>query len=171
MSAWLSSAPPTTMPEVYVGCGSNVEPESNLRWAIAEMRQRFGRLVCSTAFRSPAHGFDGPDFLNLVVAFDSDAGPDAVEAALSSLEAERGRGGVDRGGSRTLDLDLLLYGQRVDAARRLPRVDILSYPFVLAPMAEIAPSLVHPVTGLGMATAWRQHSAGRDSLTAIGRLC
>ncbi len=159
------------MPEVYVGCGSNIEPESNLRWAIAEMRKRFGRLVCSTAFRSPAHGFDGPDFLNLVVAFDSDAGPDGVEAVLSSLEAERGRGGADRGGSRTLDLDLLLYGQRVDAARRLPRADILSYPFVLAPLAEIAPALVHPVTGLGMATAWHQQAEDGSSLTAVGQFC
>jgi 2-amino-4-hydroxy-6-hydroxymethyldihydropteridine diphosphokinase len=164
------------MPVVYVGCGSNIEPDSNLRWAIAEMRKRFGEIVCSTAYRSPAFGFTGPDFLNLVVAFESEAGPDAVEAVLSALENARGRADVERGGSRTLDLDLLLYGQRVDASRRLPRADILEYSFVLAPMAEIAPTLAHPVTGCSMQSAWQSRAADRveaesPSLTAIGSLC
>ena len=142
------------MPDVFVGLGSNIEPETNLRWAIEQLTQRFGDIVCSHAYQSPAFGFEGPDFLNLVAGFDTDTGVDDVEAILSALENSRGRDASDRSGSRTLDLDLLLYGQRVDARRRLPRVDVLSYAFVLGPLAEIAPGLRHPVTGETMRSAW-----------------
>jgi 2-amino-4-hydroxy-6-hydroxymethyldihydropteridine diphosphokinase len=47
------------MPEVFVGLGSNIEPEANLRWALVELGQRFGRLECSRVYRSPALGFEG----------------------------------------------------------------------------------------------------------------
>jgi 2-amino-4-hydroxy-6-hydroxymethyldihydropteridine diphosphokinase len=154
------------MPEVLVGCGSNIEPARNLRWALDELEGRFGRLLCSGVYRSPAFGFSGPDFLNLVVGFRAGPDADAVETALSELENLRGRGSNDRCGSRTLDLDLLLFGQRVDPGRRLPRVDVLCYPFVLAPLAEIAPALVHPVTGQTIGEAWRNRQ-DRGSLTRL----
>ena len=129
------------MTEVFVGLGSNIEPEKHLRWALAELGHHFGKLDVSGVYRSPAFGFDGPDFLNMVVRFDTGADADAVEAVLSSLENECGRDDGARNGSRTLDLDLLLFGERIDAGRRLPRRDILIYPFVLAPLAELAPDL------------------------------
>lgn len=170
MSAWSSSARATTMPEVFVGCGSNIEPELNLRWALGEIGRRFGGLRSSSVYRSPAHGFAGPDFLNLVVAFLGGPSADAVEAVLSELENERGRGGARRSGSRTLDLDLLTYGARIDADRRLPRGDILKYPFVLAPFAEIAPAYIHPVTGITLARAWESLAPSAPSLIRIGVL-
>jgi len=154
------------MPDVFVGLGSNIAPEENLRWALGALRQHFGPLRTSSVYRSPAFGFAGPDFLNMVAAFDTSTGPDAVEAVLSTLENERGRNPSDRSGSRTLDLDLLLYGARVDAPRRLPRADVLRYPFVLAPLAEMAPGLVHPVTGIPILAAWRE-IAGRCHDLAI----
>lgn len=158
------------MPEVYVGCGSNIDARSNLRWAIRELNLKFGHLRCSAVYLSPAFGFDGPDFLNMVVAFETQADADSVEAVLSELENARGRGDGDRSGSRTLDLDLLLLGDRVDAARRLPRDDILRYPFVLAPLAELSPALVHPVTGVVIATAWDECANGEVALTDVGTL-
>lgn len=158
------------MPEVFVGCGSNLAPEDNLRRALTALEREFGQLTVSGVYESPAYGFDGPDFLNLVVGFTSAAGADAIEAVLSRLENDGGRGAA-RSGSRTLDLDLLLYGCRVDAARRLPRADILRYPFVLAPLAEIAPELVHPLTGQRMAAAWADGlTAGLVTMTRRGRL-
>lgn len=153
MSASSSSALPPTMPEVFVGLGSNIEPGRNLRWALTALERHFGTLLCSGVYRSPAYGFAGPEFLNMVVGFDTALDVDAVEAVLSELENARGRDPADRSGSRTLDLDLLLAGGRVDPLRRLPRADVLRYPFVLAPLAEIAPDLVHPVTGIAMAQA------------------
>lgn len=158
------------MPEVYVGLGSNIEPESNLRWAVAELGRRYRGLVCSQVYRSPAFGFAGPDFLNMVVGFDTNRSADEVEAWLSELENRRGRDRRARSGSRTLDLDLLLLGQRVDAARRLPRVDVLEYPFVLAPLAEIAPALKHPVTGVTVAAAWAAVRDRHAELTLLGML-
>jgi 2-amino-4-hydroxy-6-hydroxymethyldihydropteridine diphosphokinase len=158
------------MPEVFVGLGSNVEPEANLRWALGELEKCFGSLRRSNVYRSPAFGFEGPDFLNMVVGFDTASKVDTVEATLSELENARGRNRAERTGSRTLDLDLLLYGQRVDAARRLPRADVLRYPFVLAPLAELAPKLAHPVTGVLIGDAWREASRDVRTLTLEGEL-
>lgn len=148
------------MPEVFIGLGSNVEPEPHLASAIIELRHAFGALRCSSLYRSPAFGFVGDDFLNLVAAFDSDVGPDRVDAILSSIEYSGGRTrGPVRFAPRTLDLDLLMYGRCVDAPRRLPRDDVLFYPFVLAPLVEIAPALRHPVTGEALERAWQRLAA------------
>jgi len=170
MSASSSSATRPTMPEIFVGLGSNIEPEANLRAALAALRLQFGELRCSSVYRSPAFGFVGPEFLNMVVGLSVDIGVDALEVALSELENARGRDAGKRSGSRTIDLDLLLYGERVDALRRLPRADVLEYPFVLAPLAEIAPGLVHPVTGIPLQQAWNGRVGRVDDLRRIGSL-
>ena len=142
------------MPDrVFIGIGSNIEPEENLRWALDELEKSFGALERSAVYQSEAFGFEGPDFLNMVVGFTTGRSADAVESVLSGLEEERGRDRRGRSGSRSLDLDLLLFGQRVDAGRRLPRADVLRYSFVLVPLADIAPELMHPVTGISIADA------------------
>ena len=156
------------MPDVFVGVGSNIEPERHLRWALEKLEQHFGALKRSEIYRSPAYGFDGPDFLNMVVAFESDAHVDDVENVLSKLENECGRPSGERSGSRTLDLDLLLFGDRVDATRRLPRTDILIYPFVLKPLNDLAPERVHPVTGRTMRSAWDDVGNRADDLVRLG---
>jgi 2-amino-4-hydroxy-6-hydroxymethyldihydropteridine diphosphokinase len=158
------------MPEVFVGLGSNIEPTTNLRWVLRELGAHFGPLRCSSVYRSPAFGFEGPDFLNMVVGFDVETEVEAVEATLSGLENARGRSRAGRTGSRSIDLDLLTFGQRVDAASRLPREDVLRYPFVLAPLAELAPRLRHPVTGEAVADAWDRRSGSVRTLTLVGEL-
>ena len=159
------------MVEVFVGFGSNIRPRHHLRTAVSQLTRRFGPLRCSQVFRSPAYGFSGPDFLNLVAAFQSESSPREIDAVLSEVEdtAGRGRGGA-RTGSRTIDLDLLLYGARVDPGERLPRADVLLYPFVLAPLAELAPDMPHPVTGITFAGAWGDLTATRPALRAYGVL-
>lgn len=159
------------MAEVYVGFGSNVEPQRHLRQAIEDLSRHFGALRCSSVYRSPAYGFSGDDFLNLVGTFSSTAGPQEIEAMLSETEYAGGRArGPVRFAPRTLDLDLLMYGQCIDAQRRLPREDVLFYPFVLAPLAEIAPELHHPLTGVALGDAWRamQAAEGGGVLRRIG---
>ena len=157
------------MPEVYVGLGSNVEPERHLVEAVAALRERFGELSCSRVYQSPSFGFSGADFLNMVAAFASPFTPAEIESVLSAVEHSGGRSqGAARSGSRTLDLDLLLYGARVDAAQRLPRGDVLEYPFVLAPLFELAPRLVHPVTGEVIGEAWRAMAGGGPRLACRG---
>ncbi len=161
------------MVDVYVGVGSNIEPQANIRRACALLSGQFGALRLSSVFRSAPVGFSGADFLNLVIAFDSDAGADGVESVLSRIERASGRsrdgdGDGDGSPSRTLDLDLLLYGRSVDAARRLPRADVLCYGFVLAPLARLAPGLTHPLTGQRIADVWRRCEATLPPLTDIG---
>ena len=163
-----SSARPKTMTDAYVGFGSNLDPESNLREALAGLSKVQDKLCISQIYRSPAYGFTGADFLNLVISFEWHAGPEALKAELSAVERAGGRRDSQREGSRTLDLDLLLYGLRVDAMLRLPRDDVLDYPFVLAPLNDLAANLVHPVTGTTVADAWRTMLKSGPQLTCLG---
>jgi 2-amino-4-hydroxy-6-hydroxymethyldihydropteridine diphosphokinase len=157
-----------TTVDVYVGVGSNIEPATYLRRALESLRGRFPGLRASSVFRSPAWGFSGDDFLNMVVTFPSAAGAVDVERILSATEDQGGRERkAGRFNARTLDLDLLLYGQRVDPALRLPREDVLRYPFVLAPLAELAGSLTHPVTGVRVAVAWARMAAGNPAVVRV----
>jgi 2-amino-4-hydroxy-6-hydroxymethyldihydropteridine diphosphokinase len=161
------------MHEVFVGIGSNLEPEENIRQAFVALSERFGLIRKSPIYRSAPWGFDGPDFLNLVVSFQCAEGFRDVEAVLSRIERAGGRDPRSRAGSRTLDLDLLLYGQAVDAGERLPRDDVLRYPFVLRPLKDLAPSLRHPVTGQAMADAWagmRGALSERQALVSCSRV-
>lgn len=157
------------MVRVYVSIGSNVEREHHIRAAVAALRARFGPLVLSRVYETEAVGFNGPRFYNLVVGFDTDASLETVAAALREIEHAGGRRrDTERFGSRTLDLDLLLYGERVEdrPGLRLPRPDIDRYPFVLGPLAEIAAERRHPVSGETYGTLW-QRREGAESLTPV----
>jgi 2-amino-4-hydroxy-6-hydroxymethyldihydropteridine diphosphokinase len=159
------------MATVYVGLGSNIDPEDNLHLAIRELRERFGELEVSAVYRSAAVGFEGPDFLNLVASFESDISPQAI---CDEIEAIHNRAKRDPHGgkweSRPLDIDLLLYNDLVMDERpvRIPREDVLEYSFVLRPLAELAPDLVHPVTGRTMLEHWQEFDASRHSLEVVG---
>jgi len=157
------------MPEVFVGIGSNIEPESHIRKAVGLLRARFGRLRLSPVYRNPAVGFVGEDFLNLVVAFESRTSVNEVRTALDKIEAACGRvRGSPRFAPRTLDLDLLMLGDLVTQAPvRLPRPEILKYAFVLKPLADLSASLRHPLTGRSMAEHWRDFEAASQQLVAV----
>lgn len=146
------------MSEVFVGLGSNVEPESHIRSALDRLRDRFGPLTVSPVYRNPAVGFDGDDFLNLVVGFDTDRSVGDVALALAEIEAEHGRARDDaKFAPRTLDLDLLVYGDIVSGAGErpvLPREEILDRAFVLKPLADIYPEGLHPAAGASFRELW-----------------
>ena len=69
--------------------------------------------------------------------------------------------------SRTLDLDLLLYGDLIRNRLKLPRDDIEKYDFVLTPLAEVAPELKHPVTGLTMSEIWDDFAADTHAMQKV----
>lgn len=156
---------------VYLGLGSNILPEENLSLGVRELRRHYGELQVSSVYRSTAVGFEGDDFLNLVVGFRSDDSPVQICAEIERLHDLAGR---DRGGgkwsSRQLDIDLLLYDDRVidDSPVRVPRSDILKYSFVLRPLAEMAPDLVHPVTGKTMLQHWQDFESDSQPLELVG---
>ena len=140
---------------VFVSAGSNIDPRANLETACGALRQHYGGLDLSPLYQSSAEGFSGPDFLNLVAGFETSESPGEIRQRLAKLEAQAGR---DRSGgkfsSRTLDLDLLLYGGTVDASLKLPHPDINRYAFVLRPLTDLAPNLRHPVTNDSLQTLW-----------------
>ncbi len=156
--------------DIYVSAGSNVDPERNLRSACRELVRRFGPVEASTVYRNPPVGFEGDDFLNFVLRFRSAEPAESILAELERLHAVAGR---VRGPKpfTPLDLDLLLYGDAVrSGVVRVPREDILRYAFVLAPLAELAPDLRHPVTGETMADLWRAFDKQRLRLTVVPEL-
>jgi 2-amino-4-hydroxy-6-hydroxymethyldihydropteridine diphosphokinase len=138
----------------YLSLGSNIEPERHLRAAIGELRARFGDVLVSPAYRSAAVGFDGPDFVNLAVAIDTDLDPLVLDAWLHALEDRHGRRrDVPRYASRTLDVDIVLFDDLVldgPGHLRIPRPE-LREPFVLKPLADIAPDVRDPVGGSTLA--------------------
>ena len=124
------------MPEVYVAAGSNVEPEKNLARALDEIEQAFGELAISPAYRNPAVGFAGEDFINLVVGFRTDDAPAQVKGQLERIELSCGRArNAPKWAPRTMDLDILMYDQRVSdvPGLLLPRPDLLRRAFMLKP--------------------------------------
>lgn len=149
------------MPRVYLSLGSNVDPEDNLRLGVAALQSRYGCPELSPVYRSKAVGFDGDDFLNLVASVDT---ADSIEAIAEHIETIHRLAGRDRSparySSRTLDIDLLTWGDAVLDGEPLvlPRDDILRYAFVLKPLTDIAADDRHPVTGRTYASHWEEMS-------------
>ena len=145
--------------ETYLSLGSNVDAETNLRSAVASLRERFGEVLVSPVYRTRAVGFDGPDFLNAVARIDCDTDPFALHRWLHKLEEQHGRDSRDADYSnRPLDIDIVYFGSLVldVGALQLPRPE-LRYAFVLKPMADIAPDFLDPLRETTMAELWAAH--------------
>lgn len=134
----------------WVSIGSNEAPEENIANAMTALTETFGELRQSSTYQNPAVGFEGADFLNLVVGFETTLAAEEIAQRLREIEDNNGR---DRSGprfsDRSIDLDLILYGDQVSASDRLvlPRPEVLTHGFVLVPLAEAFPEGSHPVTG------------------------
>ncbi len=147
---------------VYVGIGSNQDRDARLRAAIAALREAFGELELSPVSNSAAVGFDGSDFLNLVAAFQTELGAQAVVDVFHRIEDELGRDrSLPKFASRPIDLDILLYDGLIMnlPGIRIPREEILEQAFVLKPLQDIAPDRLHPETGDTFAALWQQMAA------------
>ncbi|BAU48681.1 2-amino-4-hydroxy-6-hydroxymethyldihydropteridine pyrophosphokinase [Sulfurifustis variabilis] len=139
----------------YIGIGSNMDdPERQARTGTADLRTlpHTTLVRCSSLYRSaPVGPVAQPDFVNAVCSVDTGLSSERLLAGLLEIERKHGRdrGSGRKGGPRTLDLDLLLYGdeRRDDAVLALPHPRLHERAFVLYPLSEIAPGLVVPGRG------------------------
>ena len=147
------------MTSIYLSLGSNVSPETNIRAAISALSEKFKDLRLSPVYKSPAMGFQGPAFLNLAIATETTLSPWEVIDILHEIEVSQGRDRIGpKFSDRTLDLDLLLYGNQVlgQGELQIPRSEIEQYAFVLVPLADLAGGQCHPMTGRTFADMRRE---------------
>lgn len=142
------------MPVAYIGLGSNLaQPELQLRQALealAALPQTQVIAQSSLYVSEPLGPADQPDYVNAVAALETDLAPLELLAELQAIEVRQGRVREgERWGPRTLDLDVLLYGdlQSDDPQLTLPHPGLYERNFVLYPLAEIAPGLEIPGQG------------------------
>ena len=157
------------MAQVYVSVGSNIDRVRNISAALQGLTERYGELQLSSVYESDAVGFDSEPFYNLVLGYTTDQSPQTVQAELHRIEDSLGRLRTGALSARTLDLDLLLYDDLVmsDGKLVLPREDITRYAFVLGPLAEIAATARHPVSGVTYADMWAAFDDSKQALTRV----
>jgi len=139
--------------EAFVGLGSNLGDRlANLASAVALLSREPGFTLrkVSLAYESEPVGPPQPRYLNAVVRIGTLLSPRATLQRLQAIEEQMGRVRRERWGSREIDLDLLLYGDRLveETGLRIPHPLLEGRAFALVPLAEIAPGSVHPVSGL-----------------------
>ncbi|MFB9887223.1 2-amino-4-hydroxy-6-hydroxymethyldihydropteridine diphosphokinase [Balneatrix alpica] len=152
------------MVKVWLGLGSNQQADYHIAAGLQALQQVFGHLRVSPIYRCAAVGFSGPAFYNLVVELHTDWSLDSLAQWLRQLEYRYGRPAqAQKYSGRTLDIDILSYadycGSYPLAGRQrvqLPREDLLQ-PFVLAPLAALAPEACAPGQAQSCQQLWQLH--------------
>lgn len=158
------------MASVYLSLGSNIHREQHLLAALEALSAHFGALQCSSVYESEAVGFNGAPFLNLVVGLHTDQSIGALAQMLRHIEDNNGRDRrAVRFSARTLDIDILTYDQCVGELDgvKLPREEILKHAFVLQPLAELAPEVVHPQTKKTYRNLWQAFDKASQALWPV----
>ncbi len=158
------------MPEVYVAAGSNIAPGARLREALAFIEDDYGPLKVSPTYRNAAVGFEGEDFLNLAIGISTDEGVWQVVERLRAIETRCGRPrDAPKWAARAMDLDIVLYGSLVcsEPGLTLPRLDLVRRAYMLKPVADIAPDVVHPTLGMRLAELWEEFDSGGHELVTV----
>jgi 2-amino-4-hydroxy-6-hydroxymethyldihydropteridine diphosphokinase len=145
----------------YVGIGANLGDAADTVRAAAERLRPLGLRRLSSLYRSAPVDASGPDFVNAVAELDSPLPPLALLRELQVIEQDFGRERPYRNAPRTLDLDLLLYGEESLASEplTLPHPRLHERAFVVDPLLELVPGLVVP--GLGLLAEHRAAVAGQ----------
>jgi len=163
------------MPEIYISIGSNINRQNNIQRAVSLLVANFSNIKCSSIYESEAVGFTGDAFYNLVVKTNTGQSLKAVLLTLKKIELECGRknnNSEKKFSPRTIDLDLLLFGGEIFHNQQIdiPRKDITEYAFVLLPLSELAPDLLHPELKISMADLWQRFSGDKNRQKRISFL-
>jgi 2-amino-4-hydroxy-6-hydroxymethyldihydropteridine diphosphokinase len=158
------------MIEVFVAAGSNIEPLRHLLAAVAALERSYRSLRISPAYRNKAVGFEGDDFVNLVVGFNTSDSLETVRATLQQIETDCGRPrDAPKWAPRSMDLDILLFGDEVrnEPGLIVPRPDLVKRPYMLKPMVDIAPDLRHPTLHRTMRELWEVFDGKDHAMTVV----
>ncbi len=136
------------MARVFLGIGSNIKKEKNLRKCIALLKKKFSVKKISSVYETKPVGYENQDnFYNMVVEIETDLSPEKFLDVLMGIEKMLGRVRTKKNFPRTIDLDILFYEDRIIESKNLviPHPRLHERAFVLVPLNEIAPDFVHPV--------------------------
>lgn len=155
---------------VYLSLGSNIQRYKHIASALDSLAEHFGDLRVSSVYESESVGFEGDNFLNLVVGVHSSLTVGEISIILKAIEDDNGRDrSGPRFGPRSLDIDILtvdnLSGE-IDGID-LPRDEVLKNAFVLLPLAEIAPQQMHPVSGKSFSRHWQAFDREKQKLWPV----
>lgn len=139
------------MKKVFLGIGTNLgEKEENLRKAIVSIGDNIGKVVRkSSLYETEPWGFtSGDNFLNMVAEVETKLTPSGLLGAILMIESQLGRiRGEKQYSSRLIDIDILFYEDLIidEISLKIPHPQLYNRKFVLVPLSEIAPDLMHPV--------------------------
>lgn len=142
----------------YIGVGSNIAPEKHVKAAIDELN-RLGEITkISTVYEAESVGFSSNNFFNLVVELNVTHSLAELGIQLRAIEIKWGREqNAQKNQDRTLDLDILLYGDLVsESDPTLPRDDLFKFAFAILPMVELNPDLIVPNTQQTIRQIWSE---------------
>ncbi len=138
---------------VYILMGSNIgDREKNLQTALAKLELISGLEIIATSaiYVSEARDMEGenPSFMNQVVMAEFQFRPQGLLSELELIEKNMGRTGKGQKLPRTIDLDILLFGEQIieTATLSIPHRELLNRPFAMVPLLQIMPDIIHPVT-------------------------
>ena len=158
--------------QVYVGVGTNIDREKHARMAVAALGAQFGALTLSPVYESTALGFDGPDFYNFVIGFETNLTLSELVQRLKAIEESAGRKqGEKKYSSRTLDIDVLLFGEQDlrQQGGNIPRDEIASAAHVLKPLADIWPDGRCALVDGSFSAAWAAFDSGQRAQGKSGQ--
>ena len=161
------------MAEIYISLGSNINREYHVTFGLKAIAEAFNipfeKLSLSSLFESDAVGFSGNAFYNMVIGLTTQYEVEEVVVKLRDIEIRYGRKlDAKKFSPRTLDLDLLLYDDLIiKTPAQLPRDEIDKNAFVLWPLSEIAPTLIHPILNLSYQTLWKNYDKNNQQLKIV----
>ena len=166
----LSVAARLDMAKVFISVGSNIDRNRYISAGISALNNLYSPIICSTVYESESVGFDGDNFYNLVIQFNTNSSIDEVSASLARIEDENGRERCGpRFSSRTLVMDLLLYDDQIvkQPNLTLPRPEIYENAFVLLPLSEISDSFYDPNKNQTYTQLWTEFDKTSQKLWPV----
>ncbi|MEE9325776.1 MAG: 2-amino-4-hydroxy-6-hydroxymethyldihydropteridine diphosphokinase [Cocleimonas sp.] len=157
------------MTQVFLDIGSNIDRKKNIQSCVDQLRADYPNIVFSKAYESEAFGFEGDPFINLSAHLQTNLDYSELKSYLTKLEDRHARKRDNQKFiARTLDVDVLLFGDHVLQPKiDVPRAEILKFPFVLFPLAEIAADFIHPLENKSITQIVKTSGLDKSTLSEV----